>query len=408
MGLGWAAWSQTAPVRLNLDQAIQLALDHSPALAAERTQIPQSQAQEITAAIRPNPVLSWDALFLPLFNPGQITAAYLNNTAEYDASLAYTIERGHKRQARITAARDATTVVRSQVRDNERSLTFSVAQQFVNALLAQSSLDFARQDLASWQNTVALSQEQFRAGATSQGDLDTVKLQTLQFQTTVAADQLSLEQALSALRQQIGFSGAPENFGVSGDLAYRPLHGNLDDYRKLALDHRPDLAAARESITAAESQHKLAQADGKRDLTTTVQYSHVGALNDVGFLFNIEIPIFDRNQGEIARTAAATTQARDQAQQTSEQVLTDVATAYEAVAQGDKVIHLYTSGYRDQAKEALDIRQYSYTRGASSLLDLLDAERTYRSTELGYRQALAAYMLAVEQLKEAVGTRTLP
>jgi cobalt-zinc-cadmium efflux system outer membrane protein len=176
----------------------------------------------------------------------------------------------------------------------------------------------------------------------------------------------------------------------------------------LALQHRPDLAAARLAVTAAESQHKLAQADGKRDLTTTAQYSHLSSANNMGFLFNIEIPIFDRNQGEIARTVAATTQAKDLAQQTSDQVLTDVGTAFEAVRQGSDVVGLYTSGYRTQAKQALDIRQYAYQKGASSLLDLLDAERTYRSTELGYRQALATYMLAVEQLKEAVGTRSLP
>lgn len=392
----------------SLEQLQQLALAHSPALAAAQTQIPQSQANEVTAAIRPNPVLAWDALFIPIFNPSAITLNYLNNTAEYDASFAYTFERGGKRNARIQAARDATAVVRSQVDDTARGLAFGVAQQYVNVLLAKSSLAFAQQDLASWQNTAQIGQSQYNAGAISEGDLDTIKLQTLQFETTVSADRLSLLQALTALRQQVGFGGLPANYQVSGDLAFEGLHGNEDDYKALALKDRPDLRAAQQGITAAESQHRLAQANGKRPLTTTFQYSHVGALNDAGFLFNMEIPLFDRNQGEVARTAAATTQAQDQEHQTSEQVLTDVATAYEAVQQGAQVVGLYTSGYRAQAKQALDIRQYSYQRGASSLLDLLDAERTYRSTELGYRQALAAYMVAIEQLKEAVGTRTLP
>jgi cobalt-zinc-cadmium efflux system outer membrane protein len=400
--------TQAPAVQIDLDQAMQLALSHSPALAAARTQIPQSQAQEVTAAIRPNPILSWDALFLPVFNPKTITLNYLNNTAEYDASVGYTIERGHKRQARVEAARDATAVVRAQVDDNVRTLRFNVAQQFIGALLDKSSLEFARQDLASWQNTTSISQAQYNAGAMSEGDLDTIKLQTLQFENTVSADQLGLAQALIALRQQVGLSALPDNFDVAGDLAFQPVHGNVDDFKMLALKNRPDLNAARLSVIAAEGQHKLAQANGKRNLTTTIEYSHVGALNDVGTLFSIEIPIFDRNQGEIARTVAATTQARDQVQQANEQVLSDVATAYEAVEQGAKIIRLYTSGYRDQAKQALDIRQYSYSRGASSLLDLLDAERTYRSTEVGYRQALATYMLALEQLKEAVGVRTLP
>ncbi|HXR98183.1 MAG TPA: TolC family protein [Terriglobales bacterium] len=400
--------AQAPAVQVDLEQAMQLALTHSPALAAARTQIPQSQAQEVTAAIRPNPILSWDALFLPVFNPKSITLNYLNTTAEYDASVGFTIERGHKRQARVEAARDATAVVRAQVDDNVRTLRFNVAQQFIGALLDKSSLEFAQQDLASWRNTTSISQAQYNAGAMSEGDLDTIKLQTLQFENTVSADTLGLAQALIALRQQVGLSALPANFDVSGDLTFEAVHGNADDFKMLALKNRPDLNAARLAVTAAESQHKLAQANGKRNLTTTIEYSHVGALNDVGTLFSIEIPIFDRNQGEIARTVAATTQAQDQARQANEQVLTDVATAFEAAQEGAKIIQLYTSGYRDQAKQALDIRQYSYSRGASSLLDLLDAERTYRSTELGYRQALATYMLALEQLKEAVGTRNLP
>lgn len=394
--------------QIDLDQAIQLALRHSPTLAASQTQIPQSQAQETTAALRPNPVLSWDALFLPIFQPGSFSGTYLNNSAEFDASVGYTIERGHKREARMQAAKDATSVVRAQVNDSARGLDFSVAQQFIAALLAKSSLAFAQQDMASWQNTVGISQSQYDAGAISEGDLDTIKLQSLQFQTTVSADQLGLAQALIALRQQIGFEGIPAQYGVAGDLAFAPVHGNLQDLQALALKQRPDLLAAQAGVAAAESQHKLAQANGKRDLTVTGEYTHVGGLNTAGSLFSIEIPLFDRNQGEIARTAVAATQARDQAQAAGEQVLSDVATAFAAVQQGAQIVGLYTSGYRDQARQALDIRQYSYTRGASSLLDLLDAERTYRSTELGYRQALATYMLAVEQLKEAVGTRNLP
>ncbi|MGH9466284.1 MAG: TolC family protein [Terriglobales bacterium] len=200
----------------------------------------------------------------------------------------------------------------------------------------------------------------------------------------------------------------PANYTLAGALQFQTVNGNLDDMDLAALKDRPDLRAAIAGVTAAQGQHQLALADGKRNLTTTAQYTHVSASNNIGFLFSIDIPIFDRNQGEIARTAAASVQAQDVNRQTHDQVLSDVATAFEAVQQGAQVVKLYTSGYRQQAKQALSIRQYAYSHGASSLLDLLDAERTYRQTELGYRQSLATYMLAVEQLKEAVGTRSLP
>ncbi len=411
---GWAG-AQAAPApapagpKISLDQAIRLALAHSPTVAAAQSQIPQSQAEEVTAGLRPNPVLSWDALYLPVFEPQHLTGSYLNNSAEFDAGVSYTFERGGKRQARLHAAQDATSVIRAQVQDTERGLEFAVAQQYVTALLAESTLAFAQQDLASWQNTVQLGQSQFRAGAISQGDLDTLQLQSLQYQEAVATARLARQQALTGLRQQIGFQAVPANFDVSGALAPPPpVTATLSQLEQLALAHRPDWIAAQRGVTAAGSQLQLARADGKRDLTAGANYMHTAGLNDLGVVFSIEIPVFDRNQGEIARSVAAQSQASDLQEQARQQVLTDVATALEAVDQGRQVVNFYSSGYRDQALQALTIRRYSFQRGASSLLDLLDAERTYRATELGYRQAVAADLLAVEQLKEAVGTRTLP
>src|SRR5208282_2714107 len=88
-------------------------------------------------------------------------------------------------------------------------------------------------------------------------------------------------------------------------------------------------------------------------------------------------------------------------------VLTDVRNAYETVRNGEEVVQLYEKGYLQQAQQSLEITQFSYQHGAASLLDFLDAERSYRATELSYRQALATYMSALEQLRQAVGTRDL-
>ena len=120
--------NQPPALRIDLDQAIQLALAHNHALRAARTQIQQSRAEEITASLRPNPVFTYDDLFLPIFSPHSFNSSTLDNITEFDAGFSYTIERGHKRQARIRAARDQTAVTSSQVSDNERTLTFNVAQ----------------------------------------------------------------------------------------------------------------------------------------------------------------------------------------------------------------------------------------------------------------------------------------
>jgi cobalt-zinc-cadmium efflux system outer membrane protein len=200
----------------------------------------------------------------------------------------------------------------------------------------------------------------------------------------------------------------PENYDVTGALDYQPLHGGLDDIRALAMGSRPDLAAARLSVVAARSQVSLAQANGKRDLGLSFNYTHVGAVNSAAFFFNMEVPIFDRNQGEIARTQAVVTQSDELYREASEQVTTDVVNAYEGLHTNDEIIGLFRSGYLDQTTQSRDISEYAYQRGAASLLDFLDAERSYRANQLAYRQALAAYMVSLEQLREAAGTRNLP
>ncbi|MGH9395347.1 MAG: TolC family protein, partial [Terriglobia bacterium] len=140
---GLPGTSAPPAVRIDLDQAIQMAEAHNHVLQAARTLVPQSQAQELTASLRPNPVLTGDSLFVPVFSPHSLTSSTLDQITEFDLGVSYLIERGHKRQARIRAARDQTEVTESIVKDDQRVLAFSVAQQFIQVLLAKSTLDFA-------------------------------------------------------------------------------------------------------------------------------------------------------------------------------------------------------------------------------------------------------------------------
>ncbi|MBZ5694290.1 MAG: TolC family protein [Acidobacteriia bacterium] len=396
------------PVKITLDDAVQMALAHNHTLLAARTTVQQSEAAETSANVRPNPVLVGDAQFLPIFNANQFDSTYLDNSAQFDLGVSYLFERGKKRQHRLEAAKDQTTVTRSQVADNERSLTFQVASIFTNAQLAESALDLAEQNLKSFQNTVDVSRERYRAGDISQDNLIKIKLQLLQFQSDASQARLARVQALSDLRQLLGRESVPLDYDVAGQLDYQPLTAKVEDLQAKALATRPDLRAAQQGVTAANSQYALAKADGKRDITGQINYTHVAALSTTSLFGSIQLPIFDRNQGEIARTRYAITQAQEQEKAASDQVLTDVEDAYEALRSSDQVIQLYRSGYLDEAQQDRDISEYAYKRGAASLLDFLDAERSYRATQLAYRQALASYGLALEQLREAVGTRSLP
>jgi outer membrane protein, heavy metal efflux system len=411
------AGQASGPKTITLDEAIQMAVQHNHNMLAMMTTIQQAEAEEITANLRPNPTLFADWEYLPLgapahqnpnLYPNVSTNDYLNNNTEGDIGLSYLIERGKKRQHRLQAAKDITAQTRSLVADDERGLTFNTASLFVNVQLAESTIELAEKDLKSFQKTVDLGELRYNKGAISEDDYLKIKLQLLQFETDYQQAELARAQALSDLRQLLGYESVSADYDVAGPFDYQPLNGNLEDFQLKALQNRPDLRAAQQGVTAARSLYELQKAIGKQDVTVQGNYSHVNGLNAANFLGSIPLPIFNRNQGEIARTRFAITQAQEQEKATNGQALTDVRDAYEGLRVSDRIVQLYRSGYLDVAQKDRDISEYAYQRGAVSLLDFLDAERNYRATQLAYRQALASYLLALEQLRQAVGTRALP
>ncbi|MGD0222080.1 MAG: TolC family protein [Terriglobia bacterium] len=406
--LAGAAFAQQGPVRISLDDAIRLALQHNHTLQAARTTIEQSKDEEITAYLRPNPALFGDWDYLPLFAPSSFNGTYFNQSTEVDLGLSYLIERGKKRQRRLQAAKDQTAQTTSLVSDNERTLTFQVATLFINVQLAQSTLELAQKDLESYQKTVDLNNLRYEKGAISEDDKLKIELQLLQFQNDVAQAELAKVQGLSDLRNQLGYESVPPDYDIAGEFEYHKVQGNLEDLQLKAMQQRPDLKAATQGVTAATSQYQLAKADGKQDVTVQGNYTHTGGINGASMAASIPLAIFNRNQGEIARTKVVITQSQEQEKAANNQVMTDVRDAYENLQTNDKIVLLYRSGYLDRAQKDRDISEYAYQRGAVSLLDFLDAERSYRAIQLAYRQALASWIVAVEQLREAVGTRTLP
>lgn len=396
-----------APLKLTLEDATRLALDHNQSLRAQRLTIDQAKANEITAALKPNPVVSGLNEDFPIFSPGDFTLQNLRTNQEFTYSVAYTIERGGKRLQRVDVARDTTDVTTMAVGDNERQLRFQVAQAFINALLAKSNLEFANEDLKAFAEVVEINKRRMQAGDISQADYLKITLQQLQFEQDVSAAEVALVQSKAALRQLVGYDTVPADFDLTGELKHSHYTATEEDLEKDALLSRPDFLAAQRAVKLANDTVTLAYGDRARDLTVESEYKRNGLINGVGFGLSIEIPIHDRNQGEIARSKAAVNQAMEAAEATRVGLLTDVRSSYAGFKASDEVASLYESGYLDQATQSREISNYAYQRGAASLLDLLDAERSYRATQLAYRQALAAYMISVEQINLAVGKKVM-
>jgi outer membrane protein, heavy metal efflux system len=404
------AWGQAPPAvtRVTLQQAVQMAVARNQALQAQRLAVEAVRADEVTAGLKPNIGVSFSADGFTPFSPRQINWDFLKNDTSYSTSASYLFERGGKRQNRIAVAKSTTDVAQKTALDAERTLAFQTAQAFIDVLLAKSTLDLAQQNLKSFAGVVAVNQQRVTSGDLAEAEFYRIHLQQLQFETDVSAAEVALVQARANLRQLLGFDMIAEDFDVVGDLAYSAQPADLESLKQQALQSRADYLAAQSNVTLAQNTLTLERSNRARDISGDVDYSHTGPDNTMGLGVAFDLLVHDRNQGNIARSQVLVRQATEQELAARYLVITDVINAYAGWQTSQKVVALYESGYLNQAQQSLDVSRYIYQRGAGSLLDLLDAERTYRDTQLGYRQALAAYMTSVQQLNFAVGKQVLP
>lgn len=412
-----SAQGQTAPQApppaagppISIDDAVRMALEHNQAIRAQRLSIDISKADEVTAGLKPNPTLSLGVDGLTVFTPRSLNATFFGQAAQYSAGLDYTFERGGKRANRLLTAQDTTDVAAKTVADAERQLVFQTAQAFVNVQLAKSTLDLARQNLQSYQQTVDASQARVNAGDLAEGDFYQIKLQLLTFQMDVSAAELSLLQSKALLRQQLGYDNVPADYDVTGDLGHPRVTVTLDALQQDALASRPDLQSAQRSLTLASDQVTLEISNRARDIDGSVALSRnaFGPVSAVGVGVAFPLEIHDQNQGNIAHARVAVDQARETEAATRATVLTDVASAFAQYQTNDQVLALYESGYLDLSKQSLDIATFVFQSGNSNLPTLLDAERTYRATQLAYRQALAAYLTSLYQINFVVGRQVV-
>jgi len=392
---------------LTMEDAIRLALERNQSLQALRLNIDQARANEVTAALKPNPVFTNFNEDFQIFAPGNLTLENIRTNQEFANSLTYTIERGGKRLKRIQVAQDTTDVTEKSVAEAERQLRFQVAQAFIGILLAKSNLQLAKDDLLNFEKVVDINKSRLTAGDISEADYLKISLQKLQFEQDVSAAEVSLVLGKAALRQFVGFTSVPEDFDVAGELTHNRHNVTQAEMERLAFQSRPDYLVAQSSIKLATDSVALALGNRARDLTLEGEYKRNGTINGVGFGISIELPVHDRNQGEIARTRVAARQAAVAAEAVQMGILTDIRGAYSSYRTSDQVTSLFESGYLKQAIDSRDISGYAYQKGAATLLDLLDAERSYRATQFAYRQALAAHMTSVEQINFVVGKKVL-
>jgi cobalt-zinc-cadmium efflux system outer membrane protein len=399
-----AAAQTKAP--MSWDQVRQRFEQNNPTLLAGQLNIEESKAQELTANLRPNPTVSLTA---DQFNPFPGGPAHsCCGSLLTVAAVSYLHEREHKRELRLESAQKGTAIAASTQADLERSLLFGLRTAFVSTLQAKAVLQLAKDNLEYYDHVLEISRTRFSAGDIAQIDLDRLELQRVQYESDLETALVSLRTAKITLLMLLNERTPVDQYDVTGVYDFQEKLPTLDEMRTTALDSRPDLKAAMQAVDKAQTEHRLAVANGSTDPTLSVDAGRNPPIDQyVGFTVSIPLRIFDRNQGEKLRTRLDITRnerLRDAAQAL---VFSDVDSGYVTLASTVELLKPYRAKYLDQSKRVRETIFFSYRNGGASLLDFLNAESEYRTVQLAYVNLLGSYLSAAAQLNMAVGREVI-
>jgi outer membrane protein, heavy metal efflux system len=377
----------------------------NPTLRAARIGIDEAKAQEITAYLRPNPDMTTTLdQFDPITpNPYRPLANVLPLV-----SASYLHERQHKRELRQESAQKATAIAVSQQADQERTLLFDLRNAFVQTLQAKAVLALARENLEYWDRVLAVTNDRFKAGDIAQIDLDRLELQRVQFESDVQMAQVSARTARIQLLTLMNDRTPVEQFDVAGTFDFSEQVMPLEEFRTMALEARPDLKAAVQSVDKARTDHRLAVANGSTDPTFGVDLGRNPPIPAyIGFSMTIPLRVFDKNQGEKARTELDIRRTERLREAAEAQVFSDVDSAYATLGGNLTLLRAYKARYLQRAVNVRDTEAFAYQHGGASLLDFLNSQNQYRTVQLSYLNLIGSYMTAASQLNLAVGREVI-
>jgi outer membrane protein, heavy metal efflux system len=385
---------------------------NNPTLRAGQLGIEESKADEVTADLRPNPGLSIPGFLVNLTGTPPDTSRFQNLTTS--VSLDYLIERRGKRGLRRDSARAATTIATSTQTDLVRTLGFTLRTAFIQLLQAKSFLALAKDNLTDYDEVLSQNRERLQSGDIAQVDFDRLQLQRVQYESDLQTATVNVRTAKIQLLQLLNDQTTTvEAFDVMGPYDFAEPTRSLAELRQVALTLRPDLLAARQSIDKAKVDYQLAEANGSTDpdVGATVAWSRPpdGPENvALGIGFSIPLRIFDRNQGEKAKTKIDITRNEQLTDATRTQVLSDVDSAYATLLSAVALLQPFKATYLDQSTRVRDTVQFSYQGGGAALIEFLQAQQDYRAVQLAYVNLIASYLNAVNQLNLAVGQEVIP
>jgi cobalt-zinc-cadmium efflux system outer membrane protein len=379
---------------LALDQAIKEAVSNNLDLMAERLSISVAEAREITARLRPNPVLTVSGQTLNVLGANYSPSTPLGPN-QLNIHTDFPFERGHKRQERVALAKEDKSLAELGVRELTRQVIASVQNAFVDVQQARESLKLAQDNLKSLESIVTINEARLKSGDLAQVELDRSRVAALQYRTAVQQAQLQMDQAKIQLQQVMGRKQKSTDIEVSEELRRDTIAEPSGEIARLALLRRPDYLTDQQSQTRSRADLRLQLANGKFDYNIGTEFTRQSAWgvsgNSMGVYISMPLPIFNRNQGEIARAQREINLAGARASALESSIQTEVDKAYRQYSVSRDLLTRVETDMLARARSVRDTTEYSYKRGEASLVEFLDAQRAFNEAMQTFNEAKANY-----------------
>lgn len=390
---------------VTLSQALDLLEKQNPDSLAARLQIAEAEAERIQARLYQNPTISTDVNNFPVGHttPGGLSVGQtIGSTVRLDQPLTLWGKRG----LRIAGAEIGVAGAKEQARDTVRQLRAGVKDAFFRTLHDARLLAFVSENRARYRKVIELNERRFHSGDISEVELSKIQLENLKFETDVEDARRSLGESQQLLGRLIGV----EHLVVaSGELAAPNVAVDDVGLVDAAMDNRPDVAALQRAREQADLALQLARRERYPDITVGADYTHSEFVvsgdnrNIIGFGFSLPLPVLNQNQGEIAKAEVAMRQAENDLARLRLDIAQEVHDALERYHSLQRVRQVFESGYLDRARLTVTAAETSHRAGAASLIELLDAERTYTATQTDYLDTLFAARSSLNNLEKVIG-----
>jgi cobalt-zinc-cadmium efflux system outer membrane protein len=396
-----ATQREAAP--LTLQEVVDRFLGRNLTVEAARQRVDVAHAERIAARLRPNPTVTFLGDQFALSGPTPFSQLY-----ELSATYAQTIERSEKRRLRGEVGELTVSVAEAQLGDVLRQRLAEVKRGFYEVVLASQLLELAVQNRRGFGDLVALNQTRFEEGAIAEGELLKVKLERVKFDTAVSQAQLAVRQATIKLLALLDADDIDSSTPVAGEFTFTAAPLNLNALRAQALQTSTALQVAERSVGLAERRIGLEEARVATELTPFFGYKRLGPDNAILFGVSVPLPLFDRNQGGIARARAEAGLARTERMQARTRILAEVESAFRAWESARDRALVFEGELLAQADESRAIALAAYREGAVTLLAVLEAERARTDIRQQYLQALFDFQVSLVLLDALTGIDIQP